>query len=65
LLRKKTLKKTLKGVVVKKKVKTVPADSKKSSAKSKDKDVNLPEDEEVPPNAKRRKIASDGQSGDS
>jgi len=54
---KKDTKRTLKGVVVKKKAKIVPADSEKVSAKNKEKEDN-PEDDEVPPNAKRRKIAS-------
>jgi hypothetical protein len=52
---KKDIKKTLKGVVVKKKAKIVPAESERSSGKGKD---NSPEDDEVPPTAKRRKIAS-------
>jgi len=47
---KKDIKKSLKGIVVKKKVKTAQAES---TAKGK-------EEDEVPPNAKRRKIARDG-----
>jgi hypothetical protein len=55
---KKDIKKTLKGVVVKKKAKIVPAESEKASSRGKDKADNPPDDNEVPPNAKRRKIAS-------
>jgi len=53
---KKDIKKTLKGVVVKKKAKVV--ESEKPSAKGKDKDDDPLEHGEGPRNAKRRKIAT-------
>lgn len=55
---KKDIKKTLKGVVVKKKMKPVPvpAEAGKSSAKGKGNDDDPPGDDQ--PNAKRRKITT-------